>query len=180
MIDIATKAAALRNLGEVIYKRNLSDYNRIRENQGLQTKLAEMYKPLLTSQKSLLESSRAISAREIEVTEQNTQLQNSLRQKSNDILAKLETRPELMLLYSKLEKFPRVIAKIKGEDVLLLNRDQEVYNIASELPEHDKTNVLKYSNVAREEADNLIAQLADEIKLKPDLLESFFLTNSRR
>jgi hypothetical protein len=29
MSDIATKAAALRNLGEAIYKRNLSDYNRI-------------------------------------------------------------------------------------------------------------------------------------------------------
>jgi hypothetical protein len=35
MSDIPTKAAALRNLGEVIYKRNLSNYNRIRENQGL-------------------------------------------------------------------------------------------------------------------------------------------------
>jgi hypothetical protein len=91
------------------------------------------------------------------------------------ILAKLETKPELMLLYSKLEKFPRVIAKMKGEDVLLSNRDQEVYNIASELPEQDKTNILKYYSVAREEADNLIAELADEIKLKPDLLESFFV-----
>jgi hypothetical protein len=105
-------------LGEVIYKRNLSDYNRIRENQGLQTKLAEMYKPLLTSQKSLLESSKATSAKEIEVmkeaSEQNAQFQNSLLQKSNEILAKLETKPELMLLYSKLEKFPRVIAKMKG------------------------------------------------------------------
>jgi hypothetical protein len=53
MSDTATKAAALRNLGEVIYKRILSDYNRIRENQGLQTKLEEMYKPLLTSQKNV-------------------------------------------------------------------------------------------------------------------------------
>jgi hypothetical protein len=179
MSDIAMKAAALRNLGEVIYKRNLSDYNRIRENQGLQTKLEEMYKPLLTSQKSLLESSKATSAKEIEVmkeaSEQNAQFQNSLLQKSNEILAKLETKPELMLLYSKLEKFPRVIAKMKGEDVLLSNRDQEVYNIASELPEQDKTNILKYYTVAREEADNLIAELADEIKLKPDLLESFFV-----
>jgi hypothetical protein len=30
------------------------------------------------------------------------------------MLAKLETEPELMLLYSKLEKFPRVIAKMNG------------------------------------------------------------------
>jgi hypothetical protein len=51
MSDTAMKAAALRNLGEVIYKRNLSNYNRIRENQGLQTKLEEMYKPSITSQK---------------------------------------------------------------------------------------------------------------------------------
>jgi hypothetical protein len=177
MNDIAMKAAALRNLGEVIYKRNLSDYNRIRENQGLQTKLEEMYKPLLTSQKSILESSKAASAKEIEVmkeaSEQNALFQNSLLQKSNEILAKLETKPELMLLYSKLEKFPGVIAKMKGEDVLLSNRDQEVYNIASELPEQDKTNILKYYTVTHEEADNLIEELADEIKLKPDLLESF-------
>jgi hypothetical protein len=150
MSDIAMKATALRNLGEVIYKRNLSDYNRIRENQGLQTKLEEMYKPLLTSQKSIashaaqdlrsiLESSKATSAKEIEVmkeaSEQNSQFQNSLLQKSNEIIAKLEKKPELMLLYSKLEKFPRVIAKMKGEDVLLSKIDQEVYNIASELPE---------------------------------------------
>jgi hypothetical protein len=45
------KAAALRNLGKVIYKTNLSDYNRIRQNQGLQTKLEYIYKPLLNSQK---------------------------------------------------------------------------------------------------------------------------------
>jgi hypothetical protein len=64
---MAMKAAVLRNLGEVIYKRNLSDYNRIRENQGLQTKLEEMYKPLSTSPKSILESSKATSAKEIEM-----------------------------------------------------------------------------------------------------------------
>jgi hypothetical protein len=69
---IAMKAAALRNLGEVIYKRNLSDYNRIRENQGLQTKLEEMYKPLLTSQKSLLESSKTTSAKEIDVMKEDS------------------------------------------------------------------------------------------------------------
>jgi hypothetical protein len=80
-----------------------------------------------------------------------------------------------MLLYNKFEKFPRVIAKMKGEDVLLSNRDQEVYNIASELPEQDKTNILKYYSVAREEADNLIAELADETKLEPHSLESFFV-----
>jgi hypothetical protein len=103
----------------------------------------------------------------------HAQFQNSLLQKSNEILRKLETKPELMLLYSKSEKFPRVIAKMEGKDVLLSNRDQEVNNIASGLPEQDKTNILKYYSVAREEADNLIAELADEIKLKPDLLESF-------
>jgi hypothetical protein len=84
-----------------------------------------------------------------------------------------------MLLYSKLEKFPRIIAKMKGEDVILSIRDQEVYNIASELPEQDKSNILKYYSVAREEAENLIAELADEIKLKPDLL-IVFRTNFRR
>jgi hypothetical protein len=98
-----------------------------------------------------------------------------LLQKSNAIFAKLKTKPELMLLYSKLEKFPRVIAKMKGEDVVLSNRDQEVYNIASELPEQDKTNILKYYSVTREEADNLIEELADEMKRKPYLLESFFV-----
>jgi hypothetical protein len=183
MSDMVMKTAALRYLGEVIYKRNPFNYNRMKENQGLQINLAEMYKPLLTSQKSILESNKATSAKEIEVTkeasEQNAPFQNSLLQKSNEILAKLETKPELMLLYSKLEKFPRVIAKMKGEDVLLSNRDQEVYNIASELPKQDKTNILKYYTVAHKEADNLIAELADEIKLKPDLLE-FFNTNSRR
>jgi hypothetical protein len=80
-----------------------------------------------------------------------------------------------MLLYSKLEKFPRVTAKMKSEDVLLSNKDQEVYNITSQLPEQDKINITKYYTVTHEEADNLIAELADEIKLKPDLLESFFL-----
>jgi hypothetical protein len=99
-------------------------------------------------------------------------LQNSLLQKSKE---KLETKPELMLLYSKLEKFHRVVAKMKGEDVFLWSRDQEVYNIASELPEQDKTNILKYYTVTREA--NLIEELADEIKLKPALLESFFIQN---
>jgi hypothetical protein len=95
--DLKTKASALRNLGEVIHKRNLLDWNRIKENQGLQTKLEEMYKPLLTSKKNLLESSKATSAKEIEVmkeaSEQNAQFQNSLLQKSNEILAKLKQSP---------------------------------------------------------------------------------------
>jgi Skp family chaperone for outer membrane proteins len=94
MSDLKTKAAALRNLGEVIYKRNLSDYNRIRENQGLQTKLEEMYKPLLTSQdlRSLLESGKATSAK---VTEQNAQFQNSLLQKSNDDISKTRNKARI-------------------------------------------------------------------------------------
>jgi hypothetical protein len=109
-----------------------------------------------------------------EASEQNAQFQNSQLQKSNEILTTLETKPELMLLYSKLEKFPRVIAKMKGEDVLISNRDQEIHNTASELPKQDKTNILKFYTLVRKEADNLIAELADEIKLKPDLHESFF------
>jgi hypothetical protein len=84
------------------------------------------------------------------------------------------------LRHSELEKFPRVIAKMNGEDVLLSNRDQEVYNIALELPEQDKTNVLKYYTVIREgEADSLIAELADETKLEPDLHESFLCTETK-
>jgi hypothetical protein len=184
MSDIAMKAMALRNFGEVIYKRNLSNYISIRENQGLQTKFEEMYKPLLTLPKNILESIKATLDEQIEVmkeaSEQNALFQNWILQKSNEILAKLETKPELMLLYSKLEKFPRVLAKMKGEDVLLSHRDQEVYNIASELPEQDKTNILKYYTVTREEAENLIAGLADEIKLKPDLLEFFLQFRERK
>jgi hypothetical protein len=95
MNDIPMKTAALRILGEVIYKRKLFDYNRIKENQGLQTKLEEMYKRLLTSQKSLLESSKTTSAREMEVmkeaSEQNALFQNLVLQKSKEILAKLKT-----------------------------------------------------------------------------------------
>jgi hypothetical protein len=54
MSDMVMRATALRNLGEVIYKRNFSNYNRTRVNQGLQAKLEEMYTRLLTSQKKYI------------------------------------------------------------------------------------------------------------------------------
>jgi deoxyribodipyrimidine photolyase len=141
-----------------------------------------MCEPLLTSHKAISESSKAILAKELELmkelhkeaSEQKSLFQNLLLAKLDSLLRK--TKSELMLLYSNFEKVPRVIATMKGKDVIISNRDQEVYNKSSEIPEKDKSNILKYCTVTHErQTGSLIAELGNKINHNPYLLESCFI-----